>query len=115
MEKKLVEAARLIRQERDTGGTKIAARLQPTFHENQGKSCLDVPRDLKRYCLTGTDSPRRAVKILNEESPAGIPDEFRWAFDNLEESGQRFHSIRRGNWRKKHSDISSGKGYGVVV
>nr|WP_304710945.1 hypothetical protein [uncultured Acetatifactor sp.] len=62
-----------------------AFRLQPTFHENQGKSCLDVLRDFKRYCLTGTGSPRRAVKNLNEESPADIPDEFRWAFDNLEE------------------------------
>lgn len=66
----------------DVGG---AFRLQPTFHENQGKSCLDVLRDFKRYCLTGTDSPRRAVKILNEESPNHIPDEFRWAFDDLEE------------------------------
>ncbi len=66
----------------DVGG---AFRLQPTFHENQGKSCLDVLRDFKRYCLSGTHSPRRGVKNLNEESPNRIPDEFRWAFDDLEE------------------------------
>lgn len=66
----------------DVGG---AFRLQPAFHENHEKSCLDVFRDFKRYCLTGTDSPRRAVKNLNEEAPDDIPNAFRWAFDNLEE------------------------------
>lgn len=66
----------------DVGG---AFRLQPTFHENQGRSCLEVFRDFKRYCLAGTGSPRRAVKNFNEEAPDGIPEAFRWAFDNLEE------------------------------
>lgn len=66
----------------DVGG---AFRLQPAFHENQGRSCLDVFMDFKRYCLSGTCSPRRTVKNFNEEAPDGIPDAFRWAFDNLEE------------------------------
>ena len=66
----------------DVGG---AFRLQPSFHENQGRSCLDVFMDFKRYCLSGTCSPRRTVKNFNEEAPDGIPDAFRWAFDNLEE------------------------------
>ena len=66
----------------DVGG---AFRLQPAFHENQGRSCLDVFMDFKRYCLSGTCSPRRTVKNFNEEAPDGIPAAFRWAFDNLEE------------------------------
>lgn len=66
----------------DVGG---AFRLQPAFHENQGRSCLEVFRDFKRYCLAGIEGPRRAVKNFNEEAPDGIPDAFRWAFDNLEE------------------------------
>lgn len=81
----------------DVGG---AFQLHPTFHENHEKSCLDVFRDFKRYCLTGIDSPRRTVKNLNEEAPANIPDAFRWAFDNLEEmevspqAMASFHHIR---------------------
>lgn len=62
----------------DLGG---AFRLQPFFHENQGRSCEAVFADFRRDCLSGAGSFRQAVRDFNEEAPAGIPDAFRWAFE----------------------------------
>ena len=65
----------------DVGG---ALRLGPTFHENAGRSYRAVLNDFKRYCMTGDNSPRRAIREFNEEGPSGLPDEFCWAFDASE-------------------------------
>ena len=68
----------------DVGG---AFRLRPKFHENAKKSYQDILEDFEWYCLDGDErepgggSPREAVRELNRERPARIPEEFSWAFD----------------------------------
>lgn len=55
-----------------------------------GKSYQDMLEDFEWYCINGDDreldagSPREAVRELNPEGAARIPEPFRWAFDILE-------------------------------
>ena len=71
----------------DVGGS---FRLRPKFHKNMGKSYQDMLEDFEWYCINGDDreldagSPREAVRELNPEGAARIPEPFRWAFDILE-------------------------------
>ena len=91
---------------RDVGG---AFRLRPKFHENVKKDYQDVLDDFEWYCVDGDErepgggSPREAVRELNREGPARIPEEFRWAFDvpdSLEEASpeaaEAFERSRNG-------------------
>ena len=90
----------------DIANPEVAFRLQPTFHENAGKSYDEVLDDFKWYCGSGRskqmtardidngkgyyfeevgDNPRRKIKIYNEDVFAGIPRGLQWAFDGLED------------------------------
>lgn len=84
----------------------VTFQLQPTFHENAGKSYEDVLSKFKWYCGSGRSIqmesqnidngigyyfedvdkiPRKKIKACNEESFIGIPKAFWWAFDGLED------------------------------
>ena len=85
----------------------VTFQLQPTFHENAGKSYEDVLSKFKWYCGSGRGIqmesqnidngigyyyedmdkiPRQKIKACNEEGFIGIPKAFWWAFDSLEDS-----------------------------
>lgn len=79
-----LDGEHLIHSPWDVGG---AFRLRPKFHENAKKSYQDILEDFEWYCVYGDErepgggSPREAVRELNREGPARIPEEFSWAFD----------------------------------
>ncbi len=85
----------------------VVFQLQPTFHENAGKSYEDVLSKFKWYCGSGRGIqmasqnidngigyyyedidkiPRQKIKACNEEGFVGIPKAFWWAFDGLEDA-----------------------------
>lgn len=69
--------------EYSSGNAEGMFRLEPAFHENVRRAYQDVLNDFKRYCMIGDNSPRKMIREFNEEKPDGIPDVFRWAFDDL--------------------------------
>lgn len=90
----------------DIANPEVAFRLQPTFHENAGKSYDEVLSDFKWYCGSGRDkqvtardidngkgyyfeevddNPRQKIKAYNEDVFTGIPKGLQWAFDGLED------------------------------
>lgn len=101
-----LDGAHLSRFPWDVGG---AFRLRPRFHENAKKSYQDILEDFEWYCVDGDErepgggSPREAVRELNQEGPARIPEELRWAFDVLDgpedspEAAEAFERSRNGS------------------
>lgn len=91
---------------KDSENPEMAFRLQPTFHENAGRSYEDVLSRFKWYCGSGRDKqieaqdidggkgyyredvddiPRQKIKAFNEEKPIDVPKAFQWAFESLED------------------------------
>lgn len=98
----------------DHGAANGPFRLEPTFHENAGKSYAAVLNDFKRYCVAEAKSAIAELRGLNDSAPAGTPDAFLWAFYAPEKAEPPAPS-REGRDAFERARSTAPQGHGALM